>query len=165
MNEIHTGFSIDTSLGTPRSIYSAAGHFETAALRLVEGLTSEPGLILPWGVMSAFSVELYLKSLILIEKGDPGKIHDLWELFQKLHSDTRSDLSDAYDTKIRNCDIGHFRISKGHYIDLENDLKMSAKAFAEMRYFSQGKTSETKFSVGLLGLVIRNHVHALHPEW
>jgi HEPN domain-containing protein len=160
-----TAFSVETSPGAPAALYRTAGNFEMAARHLSKDFAFNAGFIFPWGVLSAFSVELYLKALIQVEGGAPGRIHDLWDLYETLSSVTKFELATEYDREIRSCEIGHLRIAQGDYVNLEDDLKRSAKAFIEMRYFSQGQTTQTGFRVGLLGLVIRERLGALNPTW
>ena len=64
----------------PREIFRAAEQFNAAGAVLVRPLD----LALPLSVTHAFALELYLKSLLVIETGVPARGHDLLTLFQQL---------------------------------------------------------------------------------
>jgi HEPN domain-containing protein len=99
----------------------------------------------PMVTCSAFSLELHLKCLILIEGGRYGKLHDLKELFLKVAPKSQKIIRNCYETRKPQIDA-RFATVKDAPIpktDFDFVLDASAKAFE-------------KFS-----LCVRRH----HPKW
>lgn len=83
----------------------------------------KPGLpfsvVVPTYVLDAFSAELYLKCLYLLEKGEmPNRIHKLDDLFDALPEDIQQLVGEAAEDTAR----------------LHDSIKRGANAFTEFRY-------------------------------
>jgi hypothetical protein len=126
----------------------------------------------PLAVNHALSLELYLKCLILIEKGTHSDDHDLKKLFHVLPVATREKARKYYD-KIRNndpmCQREAERIRQEGE-DPEDDfalkaaLKHAATAFVRCRYpYEEG--SDFNYALVPLEIAIRRIILEHKPEW
>jgi hypothetical protein len=107
----------------PRRLLDSAIAYYRAGARCSE----EPDLGSPGPVNNAFSVELYLKLLILLTKGKTERGHDLHkELYRKLPRDVRDRLLPAW-TAVNwpSCETEETLIEK---------IRNAAKVFEQWRY-------------------------------
>lgn len=120
-------------------------------------------LIAPMLTMEAFAVELLLKSLLLAEGKEPGKIHDLAALFRKLHPNTKRTIVDAWDAGPR-AQINSLCTEKGFPSDLPNALVTCGRAFENLRYAHEDP-SKPVFYLGKLPRLLTDQISSSYPEW
>jgi hypothetical protein len=120
-------------------------------------------LIAPMAVLEAFAIELLLKCLILSEGKEPGKIHDLAALFQKLHPNRKRKIVDAWDIGPRaqiDSVCRQFELPS----DLPNALVKCGRAFEDLRYAHEDP-SKPIFYLGKLPRLLTDQISASYPEW
>ena len=92
-----------------RSIFGNAQVYEKASRILNAAGASDPAMLLPSNVNAALSLELYFKSLNILEHGVEFKIngkhsHHFAQLFQELKEPTRQQLIEKFKTAVSNMD-------------------------------------------------------------
>jgi HEPN domain-containing protein len=127
----------------------------SARLLFEEVLQRKKRFALGFAVLAAFSVELYLKCLLLIEARQYPETHNLKKLFAQLKPETKSELRKKHDARAeRVAELGK----------LEELLEQGQDAFERFRYpFEKGE--ETGFALNWLGEVVRQKIISLHPDW
>jgi hypothetical protein len=151
----------------PKSVFIAAGYYQDGATVLNMALSPQvPSRFFPWSVLCAFSLELYLKCLLIMENGNAPETHNLKELFRNLKRQTKAELKKQYYLKMQTDPVGKMRLERGEAVDLESDLETSKDAFVRMRYAYEGNLRDgAGFNVGVLANRIREHVLKIHPDW
>lgn len=104
-----------------------------------------------YATLSALSVELYLKCLLLIECGQYPASHDLKVLFGQLKRQTREALRKNHDAKPERPG------------DLDVILGKGQDTFEKVRYIYEGH--KTEFGLNWLGELVRQRIISLHPDW
>jgi hypothetical protein len=116
--------------------------------------------------LEALTVEMYLKSLLLMEKNEYRRGHDLYKLFKFLGPQTRDELSKAHDSYILKHQSFLAQAKRSNYpTDLESLLIRGRHSFSDFRYPHEQKGSKTVFGLHGLGVCIRQRIIAVHPEW
>lgn len=117
-------------------------------------------------VMSAFSSELFMKCLLLIEGSRSPKIHDLDKLFGNLRKPTRRKIYDEWDKGDTAFEMILVVIEQQKGItlprDLDSFLRMGAKTFSDLRY---PERSETHFFLDRLPRILERVILGRRPEW
>ncbi|MDQ6809767.1 MAG: hypothetical protein M3Z64_10170, partial [Verrucomicrobiota bacterium] len=95
----------------------------------------EPVLSLVLATNSAFSLEMFLKSVLLIEQRVEVRGHDVHELFHRLLSATKERLTQAHAEFVQENPIfaNNARLL-GVSLELENLLERGRNAFVDFRY-------------------------------
>jgi len=139
-----------------RGILWSADCFRLSARLLFEEvLQGKSRLAFGFAVLAAFSVELFLKCLLVIEAGQCPETHNLQKLFAQLKRETRNELRKKHDAHAER---------KAEFGTLEELLEQGQDAFERFRY-SFEKGEETGFSLNLLGEVVRQKIIGLRPDW
>jgi hypothetical protein len=107
-----------------------------------------PGCI----ILSAFSIELYLKCLLAIECGQYPETHNLQMLFGQLRPQTRDALRKRHDANLQRPG------------NLDEMLAKGGEAFNKVRYLFEHR-DQIQFGLNWLGELVRQKVISLHPEW
>ena len=102
-------------------------------------------------VLAALSVELYLKCLLFIERGQYPAIHDLKVLFGQLKCQTREALRKKHDARAERSG------------NLEELLDKGKDTFEKVRYIYE--RHETEYALNWLGELVRQTIVNLHPDW
>jgi HEPN domain-containing protein len=115
---------------------------------------------------AAFSLEIYLKCLLLLEEGDARRGHDIYKLFHELNSSTQSELTKAHDAFVRSKPslVSEMR-GKRLSTDLKELLKRGRNAFVNFRYTYEQVTPKSDFALNGLTYCIRERILKLRPEW
>jgi len=122
-------------------------------------------------VCMAFSLELYLKCLIRMERKTYGKEHDLKELFGKLGRRNRGKIKRHFR---QNCATVRSYVERTYEtdgkpvpkVDFDFVLSASKDAFTEMRYiFERGSATDTGWLGDTIIKGVRSVILAKHPEW
>lgn len=125
-------------------------------------------------VLSAFSLELYLKCLIILTGGKYPRKHTLIELFELLPEIIRTDVVAEFDrlmiaapSAIRpdNAPDGN-RLPSDHY-SFQNCLSVMNNAFRNWRYLheSTGVESIEYYGHGPFTLSLERRIVAIRPGW
>jgi hypothetical protein len=139
-----------TSKPNPEDVFSLACKF--AALEQHVRHTSNPNaayMASAGMAISAFSSELFLKCLLLLEGKELHRIHPLNELYQRLSHNQKRRIDRAWEMDARPrldklCrEFGH-----GHPSDLANALVKCGRAFERMRYGYEWDPDSTIFYLG-----------------
>lgn len=84
--------------------------------------------IIPVAVLKAFSAELGLKAILIMEGKEPGNIHNLKKLYEMQNSETK--------INIRNTALINFNEKFPNLsIDFDKELYLIANNFVDLRYF------------------------------
>jgi hypothetical protein len=150
----------------PKSVFQLACKFAAAEQHLRH--TSNPNagyMASPSMVMSAFTSELFLKCLLLLEGKDIARIHSLNVLYQKLSPNQKRRIEEAWNREARpkveqlNQKFGFDRPS-----DLPNALVTCGRTFEHMRYAYEDPDRQA-FYLGQLPAILWRAIVAIRPEW
>jgi len=127
-----------------RSIFSNAQVYDKAARLLNAAGASDPALLLPSMVNAALSLELYFKSLYVLDHGSEFKVkgrhsHDFAALFEELHEPTKQHLLAKFNTAISARATDDIRMIESTLkITVPRDFKTNliqwASLFTDLRY-------------------------------
>ncbi|MGI9088131.1 MAG: hypothetical protein ACR2HH_10405 [Chthoniobacterales bacterium] len=117
--------------------------------------------------LEALTLEMYLKSLLLMENSEHRRGHDLYKLFNYLNPKTRGELSRDFDKNTaRNLAFLAEAKMRKTPIDLKSLLILGRHSFSDFRYPHELKgRSQTVFGLKGLAVCIRRRITAIHPEW
>ena len=145
-------------------MFEAARLFESAAITIRNADTVD--WIIPWSVNASFAVELYLKSLILIEGGSPSNTHNLQKLFEQLPRQRKANIAKRYKQPVKDSQKKEQMRAMGFKTDLYSELERSKDAFSLLRYYFEDKhPSGSGFQVGFLIVILRTIILERFPEW
>jgi hypothetical protein len=129
------------------------------------GIVSHPAMVL-----SVFASELYLKSLLCLEKDEVPDQHNLRILFNGLNVNTKHAIDDLWDTDIRRPEklavLERVRALPGGErlrTDLRFAIDVGANSFIELRYFYEKEQSF--FLLQDFPFVLRNAILDRMPSW
>lgn len=123
-------------------------------------------LTLAMATNAAFSLEMYLKCLFLLEEGRAPRGHDIHRLFHALSHSTQSELTEAHENFVSSNPSFVQRARRTQSpTDLETLLRLGRSAFTDFRYAHERIPSETVW--GLNGLIkcVRERILELQPSW
>lgn len=159
---------------TSEKVFKTAQIFEKAAAILTRefqrelertGVTNLPAAII---VNLAFSLELYLKCLKIIETGSqPKKIHNLHNLYQSLSPGSKTKIENYYEEFIQSNPLAIAVKSefKDIKLDIDTALSEADKAFIEWRYIYEFRPKGFSTGVGDAVKAVRRYILELKPEW
>jgi HEPN domain len=150
----------------PKDIFRTAEVFRTgSAILNNHGM---PQCMFPMVICSAFSLELYLKSLILIEGGTYGKLHDLEKLFSRVKPKSQKIIRASYETHKMKMDamFATFKDIPAPKTDFDSVLHASAKAFENFRYAFEGIVKDQEgWMASPICDSVRERIVELQPDW
>jgi HEPN domain-containing protein len=152
----------------PRLAFVSAEAFLEVCKVLVAALEAGNTRILSLAMATnaAFSLEMYLKCLLLLETGNALWGHDLYDLFRTLSESTRSELTRAHEEFVESNPALMERLSQeGLATDLEQLLKRGRSAFSDFRYAHEQIPLNTDFALNGLTYCVRERILMLRPEW
>ena len=127
-----------------RSIFNNGQVYERAARLLNAAGTSDPAMLLPSMVNAALSLELYFKSLYILDRGVEFKVrgrhsHDFAALFEELHGPTKQHLVDQFNAALSARETNDIRAMERTFKwavpkDLKTNLIQWASLFVDLRY-------------------------------
>lgn len=151
------------------SIYNTAQQFENTANYLAQQipLSMPKPPVIPFAVNVTFSVEMYLKCLILIEtKEPPKKIHELHDLYKSLSNDSQTSIRMEFEKLTQN---SPFQNTKGTpfatmKIDIDSVLQRMNRTFVGWRYAPLEKPKEGSGVSNTAELItaIKKRINELH---
>jgi hypothetical protein len=148
----------------PKSVFDLACKFAAAEAHLRHKSNPKAGYMAsPSMVMSAFTIELFLKCLLLLDGKEFKRIHRLDGLYQKLGRSQKRRIEKAWDKEARPKII---QITKqlGHPSDLPNALVTCGRAFEHMRYGYEDPDRQI-FYLGDLPPILWRAIVDIRPEW
>lgn len=166
----------------PRKMFENACAYSKAAYVLNQQAFGPPlniqhmDLGLPSAVNAALALELYFKTLFVLEKGEDFKAngrfsHDLHLLFGQLGSSTRQRMESAFAESIKNRDMSDIeRLERASSVlaprDLIGNLSVWKDVFVNMRYIHEpsGKGTPMVFFPEIKNSVLAA-IFLLKPEW
>jgi hypothetical protein len=152
-----------------KTVFSTAEVFREGSQILSNHL---PNVMFPWVMCSSFSLELYLKCLILIE-GGAATGHNLETLFRKrISGDSQDAIRANYEKKRAQQDaIFAAAVAAGHMppppkSNFDFVLHASAEAFTRFRYAYEGLVGNQQgWLAGQIGECVRERIIELNPDW
>jgi hypothetical protein len=144
-----------TALDNQWAIFKQAREFELAAIHLgnhrwyeielpeAPPYTEKFLFVIAVAVNAAFSLELYLKCLLMIDSITPPKVHTLLDLFNLLPADQRRKIEELHD-KSRALLWGEPPLRGASLLEI---LQMSNNAFDDWRYHHEDQ-KPLQFSAG-----------------
>lgn len=151
----------------PRRIFNVAESFRIATLDLAERFSKHDlKCIIPYSVNLAFALELFLKCLITIEKGETPEGHKTEVLFSELSERSKKRTIDYFENpsdearRIRDA-MENFRNTK---IRFEEALARGNDTFRNNRYLYEHPGS-FRIASGDIIEGVRFAIMDHHPEW
>jgi hypothetical protein len=156
---------------TPYHVFCHAERFHAVqdALRRNHNQDFIAASIAPVTVISAFSCELYLKTLVLRERGTPTRIHNLEGLFCKLAPHTRDELTEMWNSHLPEMEEQYLAVEKALSVSLPRDLRFAlrsgARTFEMMRYAYEADLEGTAYFLCDFPYILRRFILSLEPSW
>jgi len=150
----------------PKGVFLTAETFRAGSLVL--GKYGMPHLMLPMVVCAAFSLELLLKCLILIEGHDFGKDHSLESLFSKTTPESQKTIRASYEVHRAKREAMYAALKNvpAPKTDFDFVLHASAKAFEHFRYAYEGIVEEGEgWLANEIHDCVRERIVELKPDW
>jgi hypothetical protein len=149
----------------PKAMFSTAEVF-----RFGSGILSRhmPDLMFPMVMCASFSLELYLKSLVLLESGTAERGHNLETLFSKISPASQGAIRKNYEKKrsVQDAMLAASNVPPLPKADFDFVLHASAEAFENFRYAYEGIVKDqTGWLAGPIGECVRERIIELHPDW
>ncbi|MFZ3376206.1 MAG: hypothetical protein WA183_11695 [Chthoniobacterales bacterium] len=120
------------------------------------------------GTWEAFTLELHLKSLLLLEEGLQKRGHDSFKLFKCLSPKTQAELVKEFGEYVGKWPSFAAEAEQNKYpTDLEGLLIRGRHAFEDFRYSHESLNAGSNTVWGLKGLtfIIRDRILKAKPEW
>jgi hypothetical protein len=156
----------------PEAIFLQASQFHLAFRALWDWKPNHPSgakaMHTPAAVLSAFTSELMLKTLVCIETGRVPKGHHLLNLFNDLSANTReriTELWDSYATMHADRWV-EIDVAVGSPVarDLPTALRRASKTFELARYYYE-EAEDFQFYLGALPDMLGRVAFELRPDW
>ena len=150
-----------------KDLFMSAQRFREAADVLSKHISENLELHLgqPYAVVCAFSIELYLKCLLVMERGSYPRDHDLEELFRNLGSGTKGTLTRRFNSLDEKSNRRAAMRKDGFQTDLKTELKRSKDAFELLRYAHEHESKRAAFGLSLLIPCLVQVIFEKQPDW
>jgi hypothetical protein len=150
----------------PKSVFDLACKFAASEQHLRHESNPNAGYMAsPSMAMSAFTIELFLKCLLLLEGKELDRTHALDVLYQKISRSQRRRIEKAWDKEARPKVVQlNQRFGLDHPSDLSNALGTCGRAFENMRYGYEDPDRQV-FYLGDLPPILWRAIVAVRPEW
>lgn len=158
----------------PRLIYLQGASFAATAnliwsIELPHGNIHELPNKFVWICNTSFSIELLLKSLICLDRGDFPKTHQLDTLFSDLKGTTKKIIKNRWDSgnNVRNLKYDQIDKAIGARVtprSLEEALKQASNAFVQWRYAFELSGNTSFYISGFIG-ILGEVIYARQPAW
>lgn len=158
----------------PQKMFHRAEDFHWTYMRLMENTNAEISeiVLIPAMTLSAFTCEIYLKCLQIIDSGSASPGHELDKLFSKLNALRQKRIETHWDKIVLD--------KKPGYDDLEDQLQARfpgmkvprdlptvlhdcRNGFEQLRY--EYENSQFKFYIGDLKEALHKTIMEIHPTW
>jgi HEPN domain-containing protein len=163
--------SLSAAAMDPKKVFDQAERFRVAD-RLLRSDRFEMQvtevIILPAIVLSAFSSELFMKCIVLLEGGKLERTHNLYSLFGKLTKSTQDRIVALWDAEIATDkdQLDQLQAVAGVPVprDLPGVLKECGDAFTAIRYEYEDPL-KANFLMSELPPMLKEVVLAARPDW
>ena len=118
----------------------------------------------PYVVLAAFAVELYLKTLSVLHRGEFLVTHDLSELFENLDRTTKDKLRKHHERIVFEYSGFPTLARLGVSTSLDFFVNLNRNAFENYRYTHEGNAKSAFFLVPFTRC-LRERIVRLHPEY
>lgn len=153
----------------PKQLFTTAEVFRASSVILGNLVNNGmPHYMFPMVMCSAFSFELHLKCLTLIENGTSEKGHDLEKLFSKIPPASQKIIRANYETKRPAMDAMFASVQgiPAPPTDFDFVLNTSAKAFEKFRYAYEGTVENGEgWMADKVRDCVRERILELQPDW
>jgi hypothetical protein len=150
----------------PREIFNHACRFLSSdqLLRKIgkPGSGWELAIAPPAMVLSSFAAELFLKSLLVLEKGEAPPTHRLDTLFKRVSHKRQRRIQELWEADARP-KIMQLCQSMKVPSDLSNALVKCGSAFENLRYYYE--KPEVNYYIGDFAWIVMRVIVELKPEW
>ena len=123
----------------------------------------------PSMVISSFSIELFLKCILLLENQTVPDIHHLSKLYRRISHKRKRRIEELWDAhgRPRLSKIAQAEVLLGNQMptDLPNALVQCSAAFERLRYAYENDYRGVKFYLGDLPKILRNVILEIKPDW
>ena len=139
------------------SAYRSARLFEQAGNMAEQqiGMRSEVPLFTPVIINSAFSLEIYIKCLIMIETGSrPSRGVTLSELFASLSNDSKTAIEQYFDETTGG--------AKPDFLSIINEISVAFALWLDAHEKFNGQSLN---GVGAIFYAVKRRIRELKPEW
>jgi HEPN domain-containing protein len=159
----------------PLTVYLQAERFRIADRVLREDSVLQQvgaSVAAPSMVLAAFSAELFLKCLFVIETGrDAPEIHELRKLFLLLSDDARSEIEASWDDYVlqpRRAQV--YEVLEQNFgrpipRDLRWSLRTGGDGFSVLRYAHEPQNANHTFLLGDFHYMVRKAILRRRPDW
>lgn len=155
---------------TAKNIYDSANKFKVASDALSEKLSLTNDVetyIAPFIVNAAFSIELYLKCLYMIENNKPSRYtHNFFDIYKHLSNDSKGFIEAVFNMLLEQDSLFKELQKRIPSTDTEFEsiLREAGNAFARWRYSYEGKLTSFPSSNSIItALILR--IKMLEPKW
>jgi hypothetical protein len=158
----------------PHNVFRVAIAFTAAGDAIIEKFGDQPPdcIEFPCAINRSFSLELYIKCLIILDKGIYFEDHNAKKAFNMLLPETRRQCEELYDQIRANdplCKRESERLRRQgedpeKYFKLKIALTRGALAFMQLRYPFETNIS-FDYALGPLELAARKVILDRKPEW
>jgi hypothetical protein len=125
-------------------------------------------LSVPAMVLSAFTSELFLKTLVCLDTGRMVEGHDLEKLYRLLKTETKKAIREGWDAYIPSQEktLKAIEAQIGRTIprDLESSLRSGSRSFIDLRYMHEG-TPSSEFYILDLPNILHAVIISKRPDW
>jgi HEPN domain-containing protein len=123
----------------------------------------------PAMVMGTFAIELYLKCILLLEKGAASDTHHLQALYRDISEETKAKLVALWKAEVPKQEPFWAEIEKqsGSKFsrELNETLKDGSRAFTELRYLHEKDKPDCSFRLTNFPEMLRQVIVEMKPEW
>jgi hypothetical protein len=120
-------------------------------------------IVVPTSVLSAFAAELFLKCLLVLERGNALPIHRLDVLFKNLPHKRQRRIQEIWESDARP-KLRAFCLAKGLPSDLSNALAKCGNAFENLRYYYEDP-NKVRYYIGDFAWILMRAIVEIEPEW
>ena len=124
--------------------------------------------IIPTTVNSAFSLELYLKCLRIIEGNPAGNTHDLECIFDKLLPESKKAIRKYFREELNRKPIVIQLRAAGYSnrkLQFRFILRNAKDAFEQWRYYFERKRKTKSYNAEAIRHSVRRVIIERHPKW
>lgn len=121
--------------------------------------TVEVPFVVPAMVCSAFSVELFVKCLVMVERGETPRGHQLKTLFSLLSSSSQATVAQRFDELIGSNPNAQAMKAQFPHVSLAIDdvLETVNRVFEQWRYAYEGEAGSA-YGLGELAQAVRQRI-------
>ncbi|MFL5740532.1 MAG: hypothetical protein ACJ75B_09975 [Flavisolibacter sp.] len=160
-------------MNAKKAFINAESYYKTTAL-IHKEMFKNKEFIMPFyyvrHALVAFSCELFLKSLFILEGKEYNHTHGLKDLFGNLSKKAQSRIAEIYDKSSENSPISKKILKEAGFPDedfsIESILKKASGNFVKFRYkHEEKKIAKKTYHLHFVLKSIREYIIELNPGW